>query len=303
MTAISPRARLHRATVILASAALSAGAGLLGVAISATPSAADTQSFTTPGNTLFTFPPGVTNVTFTIRGAGGRGAADRGTAGSGGSVTATLTGKPCTTLLISVGGSGFNGGPGGGGRSGVFDTSGKFILLGAGGGGGPGQNGSTSGAGGNGGDGGGGAPFTLPPGPSGVGGTGRLGGDGTQGAVSGGFPGLGGTSSARGADGNGVNGGSNGSNGNSGAGANGGGRGGGGGAGLFGGGGGGGGGTALEGGGGGGGGSSFVLTGAQNVSFGTGAGPGLDGSVTVAFSAPSGTCAPAPVVVGPRFTG
>jgi hypothetical protein len=279
-------------TIGLAASGLVLGASAVLAVVAATPSGADTLTFTTPGFTLFQVPAGVTSLTVTALGAGGEVTTGRGASGAGGSVMATIPVSACGTLEILVGGSAFsNGLPAGGGGSGVWDATETFNLLIAGGGGVGGQDGSVSGVGGAGGDGGAGAPFAVTPNP--LGGPGQAGGDGTRGGGNGGFPGLGGGQN-NGVDGNGVDGGQNGSGGSSGVGANGGGRGGGSGVGFSAGGGGGGGGASTEGGGGGGGGASYIESIAQNPVFGTGAGPGENGSVTITDSGATGSCTPPP---------
>jgi hypothetical protein len=284
----------RRVTVALGAIGLFMGANAALLFAAATPSGADTLTFTAIGFSPFQVPAGVTSLSVTALGAGGGVVLDRGPSGPGGSASATVPVTACTALEVLVGPSTIatNGLPEGGGESGIWNSGEDVAFLVAGGGGAGGQDGSVSGIGGAGGAGGGGAAFATPANP--VGGPGQAGADGTQGSVNGGLPGQGATF-VNGADGNGVDGGQNGGvngAGTSGAGANGGGRGGGGAAGFYDGGGGGGGGTPTEGGGGGGGGSSYIEAFAQNPVFGTGAGPGDNGSVTISYSGANGTCPP-----------
>jgi hypothetical protein len=278
-------------TVGLAAVGLVLGANAILAVVAATPSGADTLTFTTTGFNSFQVPAGVTSLTVTALGAGGEVTTGRGPSGAGGSASATLPVTACQTLEFLVGASSFasNGLPLGGGASAVEDATETYTVLVAGGGGVGGLDGSISGAGGAGGAGGGGAPFAATPDP--LGGPAQAGGNGTQGTLNGGFPGMGGTQNG-GTPGNGVDGGQNGSGSSSGVGANGGGRGGGGGAGFSSGGGGGGGGAPTEGGGGGGGGASYIGSTATNPVFGTGAGSGDNGSITLSYSGATGSCTP-----------
>jgi hypothetical protein len=98
------------------------------VALTATPAAlADTQTYTTPGEHMFTVPAGVTSLTVDAIGAQGGTTFDGGYGGGhGADVTGTLTVLPGETLYIEVGGRGVafpiggcpNGGSNGGGNSG-----------------------------------------------------------------------------------------------------------------------------------------------------------------------------------------
>jgi hypothetical protein len=278
-------------TVGLAGVGLVLGANAVLAVVAATPSGADTLTFTNTGFTPFQVPAGVTTLTVTLLGAGGEVTTGRGPSGAGGSLTATIPTAPCQTLQVLVGASAIasNGLPLGGGASAIEDVTETYTLLTAGGGGVGGQDGSISGVGGAGGAGGGGAPFAATPNP--LGGPAQAGGNGAQGTIDGGFGGMGGGQN-NGAGGNGVDGGQNGTSQASGAGANGGGHGGGGGAGFSLGGGGGGGGMPTEGGGGGGGGASYAESIATNVAFGTGAPGGANGSVTLSYSGATGSCTP-----------
>jgi Bacterial Ig-like domain (group 3)/Bacterial Ig-like domain (group 1) len=279
------------------------GVGVLAVAALPGPAAhADsTVSFTTPGESPFTVPAGVTSLhVVAIGGGGAAGNFDSGgSAGSGTTVAADIPVTPGASLFVEVGGNatgpsagaggGGAGSPSSGGGGGASDlrtcsvtaadcpTLGMAqdprLVVAAGGGGGAVGGAITGGGGGGGGFG----TATCNPGTPGTEGGGPVpGGGGGGGGCGGGGGGGTGTPGAQttGPGGAGV----------AGAGAGAGLRGGGGGgSGFFGGGGGGSGGAGSGGGGGGGGGSSFVESGATNVSM---VAATASPSVTITYAAP-----------------
>ncbi len=179
-----------------------------------------TATFSTPGNTTWTVPAGVTSVMVKAWGGGGGSGSsgaglNSGAGGGGGFAQDTVSVTPGQTITVYVGGGGTGGasglsrgnGGGGGGYSGVY-YSGSYRVI-AGGGGGGGGSGAAE-AGGAGGAGGGINGASGSSGTYGIGGGGATGSGIGLGGATAGNNGSGNTGGDGGASGGGAAGGANG---------------------------------------------------------------------------------------------